>query len=214
MGLSGQDRVRQGGQAPIDSGKRSRAAYRGEYPAAIGSDTVTAAEIAGSLHGYHSGLGFVARCPVHQDHTASLSIVERDGRVLVHCHAGCSQSDVIDALRSRNVWPQREYLPRTPAERAQRIESERMRRDALYFASTARILAEWVLVDLSPTDPERAVQTALLAALRVSPETEYRAWLKYHAALAGALVHAGRERERRLVHMILAYMTAEEAHAA
>jgi len=44
-------------------------------------------------------------CPAHDDQWPSLSVTERDGRLLVYCHAGCAQSAVIDALRSRGVWP-------------------------------------------------------------------------------------------------------------
>jgi len=36
----------------------------------------------------------------------SLSIREsRDGRALVHCHAGCSQAHVLSALQSHGLWP-------------------------------------------------------------------------------------------------------------
>lgn len=42
---------------------------------------------------------WVARCPAHDDSSPSLSVKElRDGRVLVHCHAGCGATDVLDAL--------------------------------------------------------------------------------------------------------------------
>ena len=32
------------------------------------------------------------------------SIREADGKVLLHCHAGCSQRDVIAALKARGLW--------------------------------------------------------------------------------------------------------------
>ena len=38
------------------------------------------------------------RCPVHDDRVASVSAEERDGRVLMHCHAGCATSDVLGAV--------------------------------------------------------------------------------------------------------------------
>jgi hypothetical protein len=43
--------------------------------------------------------GHMARCPAHQDDTASLSVTEgRDRRILLHCHAGCDTRDITDAL--------------------------------------------------------------------------------------------------------------------
>lgn len=44
------------------------------------------------------GNEYTARCPAHTDKEPSLSITEGDDRLLVHCHAGCSQDDVLDAL--------------------------------------------------------------------------------------------------------------------
>jgi len=46
-----------------------------------------------------SGEGHKALCPAHDDHNPSLSVKRGDdGRVLVHCHAGCSTESVVDAL--------------------------------------------------------------------------------------------------------------------
>ncbi len=45
------------------------------------------------------GDSLTARCPVHEDRTASLSVgTGHDGRALIHCHAGCPTVDVLDAL--------------------------------------------------------------------------------------------------------------------
>lgn len=42
---------------------------------------------------------WVACCPAHEDRTASLAVRELDdGRVLVHCFAGCSVCDVLSAI--------------------------------------------------------------------------------------------------------------------
>jgi hypothetical protein len=43
--------------------------------------------------------GRLARCPAHEDRTPSLSITEgADGRILLHCWAGCKTADVLAAL--------------------------------------------------------------------------------------------------------------------
>lgn len=61
--------------------------------------------IAKALGGRKAGGGWTARCPAHDDHEPSLSIREGDGgKVLVRCHAGCDQTQVIGALRSRGLW--------------------------------------------------------------------------------------------------------------
>ena len=42
---------------------------------------------------------WIARCPSHEDRSPSLSISEQsDGRVLIHCHAGCGALDVLTAV--------------------------------------------------------------------------------------------------------------------
>ena len=43
-------------------------------------------------------------CPAHDDANASLHVQERNGKVAWHCFAGCSQQDVLDALRARGLW--------------------------------------------------------------------------------------------------------------
>jgi len=64
------------------------------------------------LDGAHStGRGrWVARCPAHEDSSPSLSIAEGDnGRVLVHCFAGCGAAEIVDAvgLDLRDLFPPR-----------------------------------------------------------------------------------------------------------
>ncbi|HET9757788.1 MAG TPA: AAA family ATPase [Candidatus Limnocylindrales bacterium] len=43
----------------------------------------------------------MARCPLHKDDVRSLAITEKRGKVLVHCHGGCEQSQVAAALGLR-----------------------------------------------------------------------------------------------------------------
>jgi hypothetical protein len=73
---------------------------------------IQAQDIANALGGYRSGSTWMARCPAHDDTTPSLAIAEsNDGKVLVYCHAGCSQQDVIAALRARGLWGADEQRP-------------------------------------------------------------------------------------------------------
>jgi hypothetical protein len=44
------------------------------------------------------GSGWQALCPAHEDKNPSLSIDVRDDKILVFCHAGCSQEAVLAAL--------------------------------------------------------------------------------------------------------------------
>jgi len=45
-----------------------------------------------------NGSGYMALCPAHDDQKPSLSVTEQDGRVLLHCHAGCEYKDIAAAL--------------------------------------------------------------------------------------------------------------------
>ncbi len=47
---------------------------------------------------------YVACCPAHDDKHPSLSITDAKDKILVHCFSGCTQTDVIDALRSQGLW--------------------------------------------------------------------------------------------------------------
>jgi len=69
------------------------------------SSTTTELEtIVRALGGYRVGRGWVARCPAHKDRHPSLSISQADRRLLVYCHAGCSQRTVIAALQLLGLW--------------------------------------------------------------------------------------------------------------
>jgi len=73
---------------------------------------MTAESIARALGGRKVGSGWMARCPAHHDRKPSLSIDDGDdGKVLVHCHAGCDQRGVIATLQSLGLWRENEQLP-------------------------------------------------------------------------------------------------------
>jgi putative DNA primase/helicase len=76
---------------------------------------MTAEEIARALGGRKVGTGYQAKCPAHADGHPSLSIHDSSGgSILVRCHAGCSQYDVIAALKARGLLGRggsRSYYP-------------------------------------------------------------------------------------------------------
>jgi putative DNA primase/helicase len=66
---------------------------------------MTAETIAKALGGRKAGATCMACCPAHEDREPSLSISDgKNGKLLVHCHAGCDQRDVIAALQKRGLW--------------------------------------------------------------------------------------------------------------
>ena len=150
------------------------------------------AEIAGALGGRKAARGWTARCPAHEDNSPSLSLIERDGRLLVHCHAGCSQQAVITALRERGLWPQPERRELTPAERAAWARAQRQGRDL------ARAAWRWRRERLAELD-EAAGAAVDLEAGRMDP------W-----ALAAAAGEAWRLRQADAAGVIRLYREALE----
>src|SRR5829696_3322629 len=80
--------------------------------------------LAQALAGRRVGRDWAACCPAHDDREPSLSICcAEDGKVLVRCHAGCAQDEVIATLRSRGLWPE-VRSPRPPILRDRRQADE------------------------------------------------------------------------------------------
>jgi hypothetical protein len=62
---------------------------------------MTGRQIAELIGARPSSSGWVARCPAHQDKNPSLSLRDDNGRVLLHCFAGCTPEAVCSALGIR-----------------------------------------------------------------------------------------------------------------
>ena len=45
-----------------------------------------------------AGDGYSCRCPAHDDNSPSLTITPKPGKVLLHCHAGCTFEQIVSAL--------------------------------------------------------------------------------------------------------------------
>jgi putative DNA primase/helicase len=63
-----------------------------------------AEDIATALRGKRAGRQFACLCPAHDDHSPSLIVFDGKSSVQVRCMAGCSNEQVIAALRKRGIW--------------------------------------------------------------------------------------------------------------
>jgi hypothetical protein len=106
---------------------------------------MTAACVAKALNGHRYGSGWMARCPAHRDNNPSLSLRDANGKILVHCFAGCSQDDVVAALRERGLWPERVKRDLT---RGERRDYARKRARARFLAEDALLWNESELLEL------------------------------------------------------------------
>lgn len=70
------------------------------------SDTIITAEaVARGLNAIRVGSGWLAHCPAHDDTHRSLTIGRGDTQpVVVSCKTGCSQGDVLAALKQMGLW--------------------------------------------------------------------------------------------------------------
>lgn len=104
---------------------------------------------------------YVARCPAHADKRPSLTIREMsDGRVLLHCFAGCETESVLAAvgLSFRDLMPERvgEYSRARPAFTA--ADALRcLSREAGVVAFTAAVVSD---AELPPHDKDRVFKAA------------------------------------------------------
>ncbi len=77
---------------------------------------MTAEQIASTLDARKVSGGWEARCPAHDDRNASLSITSGDdGKVLLHCHAGCAFPDIAAAagLKTGDFFPDEPFAMRS-----------------------------------------------------------------------------------------------------
>ena len=51
---------------------------------------------------------YMACCPAHDDKTPSMTITDTGDKVLVHCFAGCSTAEIIDAMGAKwkDLYPE------------------------------------------------------------------------------------------------------------
>jgi hypothetical protein len=141
---------------------------------------MSAESIAKALGGRRAGSGWTARCPAHDDHTPSLSLRDADdGRVLVCCHAGCNQREVISRLRLSGLWAQhgaRAFEPVAP-----RGASTRLAPDGEDCKRTEAALSIWQVARPSAGTLVEAYLGARGLNLPPAPTLRFHAALKHPA---------------------------------
>jgi putative DNA primase/helicase len=139
---------------------------------------MTAETIAKALGGRKAGGAWMVRCPAHDDREPSLSVTDaRGGKVLVRCHAGCDQHDVIAALRSRGLWAIGGWQRRRSPHKLHRRLTARPAFDAL--TRSEAVLSIWQ--ESQPADGT-LVETYLASRglyLSPPPALRYQAGLKH-----------------------------------
>ena len=67
---------------------------------------------------------WMTRCPAHDDRRASLSVTEKDGKVLVHCFAGCTPEEVCRAagLTLADLFTDGEKSRKKPPRRDRKLQ--------------------------------------------------------------------------------------------
>ena len=120
----------------------------------------------------HSGRGWSARCPAHDDHANNLSVAIGDeGRVLVNCFAGCRPEAIVRAigLELRDLFGD---AP-TSASRRRNIPTssvlEAARRDVIREAM--RLLARLPLADYQRADELRWCDQLVQRARAIASES-------------------------------------------
>lgn len=139
---------------------------------------MNAETVAKALGGHKAGGSWMARCPVHDDRKPSLSLCDADdGKVLVRCHAGCEQEQVIATLRSRGLWS--ENGSRRFTRLTSRSAAKRTKPDRDDTKRTEAALAIWLAT--IPADGTLA-ETYLVSRglhLRPTPMLRFHAGLKH-----------------------------------
>ncbi len=114
-----------------------------------------------------SGTGWIARCPAHEDRTASLSVANgREGRVMLHCFAGCSVHTVLEniGLSVSDLFPRR-LADSTPEERR---ETRRQVMQAYMAAAVGVLDREAIVVELCASDLAKGLPLAEASQVRLA----------------------------------------------
>jgi len=139
---------------------------------------MSAEGLARALGGRKAGAAWMARCPVHDDREPSLSIADaRGGKVLVRCHAGCDQRDVIAALRARGIWGADDRWPIRFSRKLDRAQQHELAGDAIKRTEAA--LAIWHGAQSAEGTPVEIYLRSRGLVLPMPPSIRFHTGLKH-----------------------------------
>src|SRR5690606_15572201 len=104
------------------------------------------------------------------------SIRDVEGKVLVHCHAGCDQRDVIAALKARGLW---DVPAGRPPSRISRPESVKLQLNQQQAERTAAAFAIWRSTIPAIGTPVEAYLAARGLLLPLPPSIRFHRGLKH-----------------------------------
>ena len=139
---------------------------------------MNAATIARALKGRRVGFQWIARCPAHDDRDPSLSLKDADnGKVLVHCHAGCTQAQVIDELRALGLWGPSSHVRCDEFDRRPRAPQFSRAQDFAEHTAIARQLWQSAVPSLGTVVERylrsRAISVAIPTVIRFHPQLKH-----------------------------------------
>jgi hypothetical protein len=122
---------------------------------------------------------YIARCPAHEDRSPSLTIRElADGRILIHCFAGCSPLDVLTSigLDWESLYPpELEHYSRPRRERSATVDSiviEIAEHDRANGKRLSKVDVERYREALKRNPPESSIVPMILSEAKGVPYKE------------------------------------------
>lgn len=97
-------------------------------PGSLGVDMITVESIRQALQCEHPSCvrhrpNGLVHCPAHADSTPSLSVTEKDGKILVYCYGGCPQDRVLSALKEKGLLPSGNGSGHTPPRKKELVST-------------------------------------------------------------------------------------------
>lgn len=142
------------------------------------AQAIAAAErIAAALGGRSNGKGgYRCLCPAHDDrHHPNLDVdLGANGKLLVNCTAGCTQTEVIEALRGLDLWPGSK--PLTEAEKQQAAEATARRKEMKRQEQERAARQALEIYQAATGDPKTHPYTQAKGGLDFGPHVRRGAW--------------------------------------